>query len=75
MISKSRIHEVEGIEQGEYLLLLALNTDEFILTVVEPEAYGDERQAASMALTRAQLTALTTSAFTVLYEPVDQTSD
>ena len=68
MISKSHIHEVEGIEQGEYLMLLALNTDEFILTVVEPEDYDDSRQAASMALTRTQLHELISSAATVLYE-------
>ena len=75
MKSDSRIHEVEGIEQGEYLLLLALNTDEFILTVVEPEDYGDSRQSASMALTRGQMTTLVSSAFVALYEPRDQTGD
>ena len=68
MKSNSRIHEVEGIEQGEYLMLLALNDEEFILTVVEPENYGDSRQSASMALTRAQLHELISSAATVLYE-------
>ena len=75
MKSDSRIHEVEGIEQGEHLLLLALNADEFILTVVEPEDYGDSRQTASMALTRGQMTTLVSSAFDALYEPGDQTGD
>ena len=75
MISKSRIHEVEGIEQGEYLMLLALSDDEFILTVVEPEDYGDSRQDASMALTRTQLHQLISSTLIALYETGDQTSD
>ena len=74
MISKSRIHEVEGIEQGEHLLLLALSDDEFILTVVEPEDYGDSRQDASMALTRTQLNKFISSALIALYETGDQTS-
>ena len=68
MKSNSRIHVVEGIEQGEYLMLLALTADEVILTVVEPEDYGDSRQAASMALTRAQLHDLISSAVEVHYE-------
>ena len=67
MKSNSRIHEVEGIEQGEHLLLLSHNGEEFILTVVEPEDYGDSRQAASMALTRTQLHELISSAASVLY--------
>ena len=75
MISNSRIHKVEGVEQGEHLMLLALNTDEFILTVVEPEDYGDSRQSASMALTRGQMTTLVSSALIALYETGDQTSD
>ena len=75
MISKSRIHEVEGIEQGEHLMLLALNDDEYILTVVEPEDYGDSRQVASMALTRGQMTKLISSTLIALYETGDQTGD
>lgn len=54
MKGESRVHEVEGIDKGEHLLLMAINDDEFVLTVVEPEDYGDSRQAASMALTRTQ---------------------
>ena len=75
MIRSSRIHEVEGIEQGEHLMLLALNDDEFILTVVEPEDYGDSRQSASMALTREQMTKLISSSLIALYETEDQTGD
>ena len=75
MISKSRIHEVEGIDKGEHLLLLALSDDEFILTVVEPEDYGDSRQSASMALTRTQLHKFISSTLIALYETGDQTSD
>ena len=75
MISKSRIHEVEGIEQGEHLLLLSHNGEEFILTVVEPEAYGDERQAASMALTREQMWGLVGSALSALAETQDEHSE
>lgn len=55
MKSDSRINVVEGIEQGESLLLTAINDDMFTLTVVEPESYGDSRRAASMALTRTQV--------------------
>ena len=75
MKSNSRIHEVEGIEQGEYLVLLALNAEEFILTVVEPEAYGDERQAATMALTREQLWGLVGSGLGALVETQDDPSE
>lgn len=75
MKSNSRIHVVEGIEQGEYLMLLALTADEVILTVVEPEDYGDSRQAASMALTRAQMTKLISASLVALYETGDQTGD
>ena len=75
MKSNSRIHEVEGIEQGEHLLLLSHNGEEFILTVVEPEDYGDSRQAASMALTRTQLHRLISSTLIALYEIGDQTGD
>lgn len=74
MKSNSRIHEVEGIEQGEHLLL-SHNGEEFILTVVEPEDYGDSRQAASMALTRTQLHRLISSTLIALYETGDQTGD
>ena len=54
MKSNSRIHKIDGIELGECLELMAHSDGEFILTVVEPEDYGDSRQAASMALTRKQ---------------------
>ena len=60
------VHEVEGIDKGECITLMALTADEFILTVVEPEAYGDERQAASMALNRKQMGELVFSIATVL---------
>ena len=55
MKDDNRVHEVEGIDKGECIELMALNADEFILTVIEPEAYGDERQAASIALNRKQM--------------------
>ena len=71
MKSNSRIHEVEGIEQGEHLLLLAINDDEFILTVVEPEDYGDSRQAASMALSREQMRELASLTGTVLINTME----
>ena len=66
MKDDSQAHEVEGIDKGEHLVLMALNASEFILTVVEPEAYGDERQAASIALNREQVRELTSSTATVL---------
>jgi hypothetical protein len=66
MKSDSRVHEVEGIDKGEGLMLMALNADEFILTVVEPEAYGDERQAASIALNRKQMRELASLTGTIL---------
>ena len=75
MKSDSRIHEVEGIEQGEYLVLLALNAEEFILTVVEPENCGDCRQTATMALTRTQLTKLISSSLIALYDAEVPTDD
>ena len=54
MKSNSRIHKVDGIELGECLELMAHSDEEFVLTVIEPEYYGDSRQAASMVLTRKQ---------------------
>ena len=55
MKDDNRAYEVEGIDKGEGLMLTALSANEFILTVLEPEAYGDDRQAASMALNRVQM--------------------
>ena len=75
MKDDSQAHEVEGIDKGERLELMALNADEFILTVIEPEAYGDERQAASMALTREQMWGLVGSALSVLAETQDEHSE
>lgn len=55
MKDDNQVYEVEGIDKGEGLMLTALSANEFILTVLEPEAYGDKRQAASMALNRVQM--------------------
>ena len=55
MKSNSRIHKIDGIELGECLELMAHSDEEFVLTVIEPEYYGDSRQAASMALSREQM--------------------
>lgn len=71
MKSDSRAHEVEGIDKGERLELMALNADEFILTVLEPEAYGDERQAASIALNREQMRELASLTGTVLINTME----
>lgn len=71
MKSESRVHEVEGIDKGEHLTLMALNADEFILTVVEPEYYGDSRQAASMALSREQMRELASLTGTVLINTME----
>ena len=75
MKDDSQAHEVEGIDKGERLELMALNADEFILTVIEPEAYGDERQAASMALTREHMWGLVGSALSALAETQDEHSE
>ena len=72
MKSNSRIHEVDGIDKGEYLALMAFSADEFILTVVEPEEYGDDRQAAAMTLTRTQMHSLISSAIVVLSETMEE---
>ena len=71
MKSDSLVHEVEGIDKGEHLELMALTAGEFILTVIEPEAYGDERQAASMALNRKQLSDLVSSTIAVLFHDME----
>ena len=68
MKSDSRIHKIDGIELGECLELMSHSDEEFVLTVIEPEYYGDSRQAASMALTRLQLHKLSSSINTVLFE-------
>ena len=75
MKDDNRVHEVEGINKGEGLTLMALNANEFILTVVEPEAYGDERQAASMALNREQMRELTSLTGTVLINTIGDLND
>ena len=66
MKDDNRVHEVEGIDKGEGLTLMALNADEFILTVVEPRSYGHDRKAASMALNREQMRELASLIGTVL---------
>ena len=71
MKSNSRIHEVEGIDKGEGLTLMALNSDEFILTVVEPRSYGYDRKAASMALNREQMRELASLTGTVLINTME----
>ena len=71
MKSESQVHEIAGIDKGEHLVLMALNANEFILTVVEPEAYGDERQAASIALSREQMRELTSVTGTVLINTME----
>ena len=72
MKSESRAYEVEGIDKGEHITLMALGADEFILTVVEPEEYGDDRQAAAMTLTRTQMHSLISSAIVVLSETMEE---
>ena len=52
MKSNSRIHEVEGIEQGEHLTLWTHSGETIIMAVVEPEYYGVH--SAAVSLTRAQ---------------------
>ena len=71
MKSESQVHEIAGIDKGDHLVLMALNANEFILTVVEPEAYGDERQAASIALSREQMRELTSVTGTVLINTME----
>ena len=66
MKSKSIVYEVAGIDEGERFTLMALSADEFTLTVVEPDSYGDERQAATMALNRYQMRKLVHSAVWIL---------
>ena len=66
MTNDNQAHEIEGIDKGERLEIMTLNADEFILTVIEPEAYGDERQAASIALSREQMRELASLTGTVL---------
>ena len=75
MKGDSLVYEVEGIDKGEHLVLMALNASEFILTVVEPEAYGDERQAASIALNREQMRELTSLTATVLINTMGGLND
>ena len=71
MKDDNRTHRVKGINKGEHLVLMPLNADEFILTVVEPEAYGDERQAASIALNRKQMRELASLTGTVLINTME----
>ena len=71
MKSNSRIHKVDGIELGECLELMAHSDEEFVLTVIEPEYYGDSRQAASMALSREQMRELASLTGSVLINTME----
>ena len=71
MKSNSRIHKIDGIELGECLELMAHSDEEFVLTVIEPEYYGDSRQAASMALSREQMRELASLTGTVLINTME----
>ena len=71
MMSNSRIHKIDGIELGECLELMAHSDEEFVLTVIEPEYYGDSRQAASMALSREQMRELASLTGTVLINTME----
>ena len=71
MKNDNQAHEIEGIDKGERLEIMTLNADEFILTVIEPEAYGDERQAASIALSREQMRELASLTGTVLINTME----
>ena len=71
MKNDNQAHEIEGIDKGERLEIRTLNADEFILTVIEPEAYGDERQAASIALSREQMRELASLTGTVLINTME----
>ena len=70
--SKSVVYEVKGIDEGEHLTLMALSADEFTLTVVEPNSYGDDRKAASMALSRLQMRLLVHSATWILSDAAEE---
>ena len=72
MKSKSPVYEVAGIDEGEHFTLMALSADEFTLTVVEPDSYGDERQAATMALNRYQMRKLVHSATWILSDAAEE---
>ena len=71
MKDDNRVHEIAGIDKGEHLVLMALNANECIRTGVEPEGYGDERQAASIALSREQMRELTSVTGTVLINTME----
>ena len=71
MKSNSRIHKIDGIELGECLELMAHSDEEFVLTVIEPEYYGDSRQAASMALSREKMRELASLTGTVLINTME----
>ena len=71
MKSNSRIHKIDGIELGECLELMAHSGEEFVLTVIEPEYYGDSRQAASMALSREQMRELASLTGSVLINTME----
>lgn len=71
MKSNSRFHKIDGIELGECLELMAHSDEEFVLTVIEPEYYGDSRQAASMALSREQMRELASLTGSVLINTME----
>lgn len=60
--------EINGVIEGESFTISQLvDGDEFILTIVEPEIYGEDRQVASACFSRQQLITITARITTALY--------
>ena len=56
MKDEAQHHFIEGVSEGELFLISPTEDgDEFILTVLEPESYGEAQQAASACFSRQQM--------------------
>ena len=60
--------DIHGVSEGETFTISHLvDFDEFILTVMEPESYGKDRQVASACFSRQQMTTIMNSLTEALY--------
>ena len=60
--------DIHGVSEGETFTISHLvDFDEFILTVVEPESYGEKQQVASACFSRQQTITIMNSLTEALY--------
>ena len=60
--------DIKGVSEGESFTISQLvDGDEFILTIVEPDSYGEDRQVASACFSRQQMITIVARLTMALY--------